>query len=240
MNIDLLERNAERVHAALKEAGNSLVATKRCKIYIPEHYVGGYLGSADEGTRIVGIWGIVVEDKYYASSRVCAMMSIDPSTTNVVEIENKPFIEYTFEPGDTVIKNLNLVKQSTLAFRIFDEIITKGNVPWYLDYTDMCFLFDTLDAHADANLGVDSAILEMISSSMARSKENKSIFYRHMLNTAADIGKKKFIYVPLKSVAYGSTNTTAKIMGAHFQEGMTSALITPSERTETIEELLRR
>lgn len=240
MNIDNLQRNPEKVHAALKEVGNSLVATKRCKIYIPEHYSGAFLGSIEDEVRMVGIFGIVVEDAYYAASRVCAMMQLDPSSTTVIDINGENYLEFTFEIGDTVIKNLNLVKQSTLSFRIYDELIAKGKVPWYLSYEDMCFLFDTSKDHADASLNVDSAILEMIASSMARSKGSKNIFYRHVVKTAADVGKVDFVYVPLRSVAYGATNTTAKISGAYFQEGMTSALLTPSERNETIEELLRR
>ena len=46
--------------------------------------------------------------------------------------------------------------------------------------------------------------------------------------------------IPFRSVTYGATNTTAKLMGAYFDEGLTSALVNPSQRTEKIEELLRR
>lgn len=234
MNIDHLERNAEKVFEALAETETSLVATKRCRIYIPEHYIGNFLGSMDESTRILGIYGIVVDDKYYATSRCCAMITIDPSTTNIVEINGMNYMEFTFEAGDTVIKNLNLVRTATLAFRIYDEFIAKGKVPWYMSDVDMCLLFDSSKEHADVNLGVDSAILEMIASSMIRSKMDKTVFYRHLQQGDPHV------FVPLKSVAYGATNTTAKLLGAHFQEGMTSALITPSERSETIEELLRK
>lgn len=240
MNIDHLQRDAKKVHEALKETESSLVATRRCRIYVPEHYFGNFLGSTDDEIRFVGIFGIVVDDLYYASSRCCAILASDPSTTNIQEINGEKYMEFTYEKGDAIIKNLNLVRISTLAFRIFDEFLSKGKVPWYISYEDMCFLLDTALEHADANLNVDSAILEMIASSMARKRIEKNVFYRHTVKVPADVANADFSYVPLRSVAYGATNTTAKLLGAYFQEGMTSALITPSTRSETIEELLRK
>jgi hypothetical protein len=240
VNIDHLQRDAKKVHEALKETESSLLATKRCKIYVPEHYFGNFLGSVDDELRFVGIFGIVVDDLWFATSRCCAILASDPTTTNIQEINGQTYMEFTYEPGDVIIKNLNLVRISTLAFRIYDEFISKGKVPWYMGYEDMCYLMDTALYHADANLNVDSAILEMIASSMARQRQNKTIFYRHIVKSPSELGSVDYIYVPLRSVAYGATNTTAKLLGAYFQEGMTSALITPSERPETIEELLRK
>lgn len=240
MDIDSLQRSPDMVHSAMKEVGDTLIALKQVRIYIPEHYVGSYLAYIDDEVRIIGIHGIVVDGKYLASSRCCAMMSIDPSTTNIVSIKGENFYEFTFEAGETIIKNLNLVQVGTLLFRIFDEFNSKGNIPWYLSEEDVCLLFDTAEEHAGASLGVNSAIMEMVGGSMARSGLDKSIFYRHVLKSMADKEKVKPFYIPLKSVAYGATNTTAKISGAYFEEGMTSALITPSERNETIEELLRK
>ena len=143
MNIDQLQRNPEKVHAALKEVNNQLVAMQDCSIYVPEHYIGSFLGSIEDDVRIVGIFGIVVEDKYYASSRCCTIISLNPSTINIIEIEGENYMEFSFQKGDVVINNLNVIRISSLIFKIFDEIMAKGKVPWYLSYTDICLLFDT-------------------------------------------------------------------------------------------------
>lgn len=241
MNIDQFTRDADKVHAALKEVGNQLIAVKECKIYVPEHYMGSFLGSMDDdGVRIIGIYGITVDDKYYATSRCTTMINIDPSIINIVEIDGMNYMEFFFQKGDVVIKNTNLICISTLLFRIYDEIVAKGKVPWYITYQDLCLLFDTAKAHGEVNLGVESAIIEMVGSSMARNSEDKTLFFRHLLKTKADKEKLSPEFVGLRSVAYGATNTTAKLLGAYFQEGMTSALITKSERSESIEEILRK
>lgn len=240
MNIDQLQRNPERVQAAMKEVDNQLIAVQDCSIYVPEHYIGSFLGSIEEDVRIVGIFGIVVEDKYFASSRCCSIVNLDPSTINVIEINGENYMEFSFQKGDTIIKNLNIIKISSLAFKIFDEIIAKGKVPWYMSYNDICLLFDTAKEYADVNLGIDNAILEMIGSSMARNPEDKTIFYRHLVKNEKDKNSINPSFVGLRSVAYGATNTTAKLMGAYFKEGLTSSLITKSNRTETIEEILRK
>lgn len=240
MNIDQLQRNPEKVQAAMKEVDNQLIAVQDCSIYVPEHYIGSFLGSIEEDVRIVGIFGIVVGDQYYASSRCCSIVSLDPSTINIKEIEGENYMEFSFQKGDTIIKNLNIIRLNSLAFKIFDEIVAKGKVPWYLNYQDICQLFDTTKEYADVNLGIDNAILEMIGSSMARSPDDKTVFYRHLVKSKKDQEEIKPSFVGLRSVAYGATNTTAKLMGAYFKEGLTSALITKSNRTETIEEILRK
>jgi hypothetical protein len=55
-----------------------------------------------------------------------------------------------------------------------------------------------------------------------------------------DIVKKPPVYIPLRSVTYTATNTTNKLAGSYFQEGLVSALVSPSERKERIESILLR
>ena len=239
MEIKGLIRNPEAAHSALKEVKDSLIAVKRCRIYIPESYIGGPLGSIEDSIRIVGIYGIVVEDKYYAVSSALAIMEIEPSATNVVTIDNIKYMEFTFEVGDTVIRNINLIRTGTLVYRIYNEIIAKGKIPWYLQYKDLCLLFTTAYIHGNANLQGDSAILELIASSMARQKDDRTKFYRLQPGLNAKEDKIGPAFIPLRYVGMQATSTVARLLGAYFQEGVTSALISPSTRTESIEDILR-
>lgn len=240
MDISKLQRNADIVQKALKKSGNSLVATKRCKIYIPESYIGNFLGAMEDDIRIVGIHAIVVDDKYYAVNNTPAMMTVEPSATSIVEVEMVKYMELTFEPGDLVYANLDLVKLNTLIFRIFDNFIAKGKVPWYFSYDDLGQLMLLAKKHGGANLGVEAAILELFVSTMARDPKKRSDFYRHKVKTKEAVGKTQPDYVPLNAVAHTASNTTAKLLGSYFQDGVTSSLNTPSERNESIEDLLRK
>jgi len=240
MNVNHLIRDAAKVHAACKEVGDSLVAVHPCKIYIPEHYTSASLCTIDDVIRIVGIFGMTVDDKYYATSNACTLMEIKPSTTNTVDIHGEKYLEFGFIAGDTIIKNLNLIRIGTLVYRIYNEIISKGKVPWYITMEDHAVLFETALSHGNAKLGADAALLELLTVAMCRQKEDRAKFFRHDPRLNDPHSKIKPIFVPLKSVAYQSSNTTAKLLGAHFNEGLTSALVNKSERNESIEDILRQ
>jgi len=241
MDISHLIRDPVKVKEALKEINNSLIAIHPCKIYIPEHYIGAELGNIAEETYILATYGIVVEDKYYGVSRACALMQIEPSGSNTVEIQGLKYLEFSFNKGDAVIKNLNLVKTGTLVYRVYVDIISKGKVPWYFNQEDLGFIFDTAKEHANADLHTDSALLELIASSMARQKSNKTKFFRHdnQLKSVAKLTHKPS-FIPLMSVSLQVVNTTSKLLGNYHSEAITSALVNPSTESSSLEELLRK
>lgn len=239
MDFQHLQRNANEVQSALSEVNESLIAIKPCKIYIPEHYMSCALGNIADVISIAAVYGIVVDNKYYGVSSACALMQTAPSGSNVVDIHGEKYIEFSYQVGDRVIINLNLIRTSTLVYRIYNELITKGKIPWYFDYSDLCFLFDTALLHGGANLNTDSALLELLAACMARTKANRMEFYRHHPELA-DRAKSPPVYIPLSSVAYGATTTTSKVLGAYFNEGLTSALVTPTREVSSVEDLLTK
>jgi hypothetical protein len=243
MEVSHLIRDLAKVHSAIKKISASgvskLIAVKPCKIYVPEQYLGTALGSIEGGVRIVGIFAIVVDDEYYGVSSACALVQLEPSTTNIVTVGSEKYLEFSFGIGDTIISNTKLPRTKTLVYRIYNEFIAKGKIPWYINESDLCGLFYTSALHANADLQANSALLELIVTSMMRQKANKFKYYRHdpkLLNLHV---KPPYAFIPLNSVAYNASNTTAKLLGGYFNEGLTSALVTPSERNETIETLLR-
>lgn len=241
MNINDLIRDPKRVHANLRELEDGrLITLTGCRIYTPVRFSERGLTSIGVETHIVGIYAIVVEDKYYGVSMVNAMMRIDPGVRNVVNIDGDDYYEFVFEAGSTVIASVNLVKTDVLTYRIYDEIISKGNVPWYLGYSELAKIFDTAKYHAGANIGGDHEVTELLVSMISRDPVDRTKYYRQSVRTSEDLNKIKPAFIPLKSVTYSATNTTNKLAGSHFSEGVVSALVSPSERTERIEELLRR
>jgi hypothetical protein len=238
MDVTQVERNSSKIQSCLKEVDNSLIVVKPIKVHIPEKYMSTELGVMSDTIKIVGIFGIISEDKYYAVSKACSLLETIPYNTNYVDINNEKYIEFLYDVNDVLIKNLNLIRLSTLVYRIYNEIIAKGKIPWYFSYSDLSFLFDTALLHGNANLTTDSALFEILASSMARQQDDRVKFFRHTPNlTLAD--NLNPTYIALKSVAYNATNTTAKLLGAYFNEGLNSALVNPSDNSESIEELLR-
>lgn len=241
MNPKSLSHDPSKVHAVLKELPDGrLVTTKGCKLYIPSRYAERDLAYVGIETQIVGICAITVEDRYYGVMMVNAMMRIEPTTTVKIMIEDEEFYEFGFDPGSTVIASTALVKQDTLVYRIYDEIIAKGRVPWYLSYIQLSHLFDTAKYHAGANIGQNSEVTELIVSMIARNPDDRHQYYRKDISSLASIEKHPPAFIALRSVIYAATNTTNKLAGSYFHEGLVSALVTPTERVERIEDLLRR
>ncbi len=236
-----LIKDAARVHAVLQELPDGrLVAKKPCKIYIPARFSERNLASIGIETNIVGIYAMVVEDTYYAVSMVNAMIRIEPTSTIKILIDEEEYYEFSFDAGSTVMATVNLVKTDTLVYRIYDEIISKGHVPWYLDYKVIGKIFDTAKYHAGANIGTNHEVTELIISMIARDAKDRHRYYRQTVKSLADIDKNPPAFIPLRSVIYAATNTTNKLAGSYFNQGMVSALVSPADRVERIEELLRR
>jgi len=240
MDVSKLIRNAEKVHAGLRRLpDNRLITLTGCKIYCPVRFSERNLVSIGADTYIVGIYAIVCGE-YYGVSMVNAMIRITPDYRNIVNVDGDDYYEFVFEPGSTVFATLSLVKTDVLTYRIYDEIISKGNVPWYLGYLELAKIFDTAKYHAGANIGTEHEVTELLVSMISRDPNDRTRYYRQAVKTKQDLKEIKPAFIPLKSVTYSATNTTNKLAGSHFTEGVVSALVSPSEREERIESLLRK
>lgn len=240
MKITDLVRDAKKVYGHIRETdAGELVALKPVKVLIPARFPEYDLAIFEEEINILGICAFVVEDKYYAVSLVPAMMRTEPTLINNIRISDVDYIELSYDPGSRIIANLNLVKVDSLLYRIYDEMIAKGRVPWYLGYEDLGRLFENSHYHAGERVGSSPAIFEMIVAAICRSSDDAKKYYRQTVAGREDLTRKPPTIIPLRAVSYGATNTIAKIMGSHFNENVTSALVSPGERVEKVEQLLR-
>lgn len=235
-----LIRDPAKVRAATKvQPDNSVIALRPIKIYIPKRYEEKQLAFIDRETYILGIYAMVVDDTYYAVSTINAMIRICPTSINTVKFDQDSYLEFVFEPGSVVIATTELKVSDTLVYSIYDEFQSKGNVPWFITYDDRTRLFESADKHAGVRLGDKHAIMAMAAAATERVAADRSKFFRHVVMTEED---KKIPSVPiaLRSITYGTTNTTSKLVGSYWKDGLNAALVNPSTETEKIEELLRR
>lgn len=242
MDTSRLVRNADAIKANIVETPDGrLVVKKACNLYTPARYVEKGLAHVGNETYVVGIYGLVIpETGEYATNLTNAMMGIDPSWSNVVTIDGVDYIEFHFEPGATLCTNVQLVKNDILVYTIYNEIIAKGNIPWYMNYLDMGRLFDSALYHGGLNLRASPATLQMIAAVISRDNDDRTKYYRQTVSSLEQAETKRPAFIPFRNIAYGATNTAAKLIGAFFEEGMISAAVNPSNRLEKVEALLRR
>jgi hypothetical protein len=240
MDIKQLVRNADKVKAALKELPDGrLITTTGCKIIIPCRFEEKGMARIGIDNSIVGIYAMVVEDLYYAVSMVNAMLNIDPSATERIKIDGDDHYVFTFIKGATVFKSVNLIKMDSLVYRIYDEVFSKGRVPWYLNYNDLAGIFDTAKKHAGAgSIGKNREVTELIVSMVARDPKDRTKYYRTAVKSMTDVEKAPPAMISLRDVSY-APGTLNKLAGSYMSVGVVAALVEPGERTERIESLLR-
>lgn len=237
MNIAGLVRGADVVIGNLVKKEKEIITKKGCKIHIPVHYEESGLVSLGSETYILGIFAWIFEDKYYAFNSTVAKMRVTPTTVNVVTHDDVDYYEFYFEPGSCVIADKMLIVDDTVAYAVYDEVIAKGRVPWYMSYEDKCKLFRSSPKHAGMRVGANKAVMEMIVANTCRDPNDMVRYYRQILLTD---NKEQPAHVPFNSVIYGATNTVARLVGSYFELGVMSSLNNPSTRTERIETILRR
>lgn len=238
MDLAKLKRDPAAVLESFTEINDRTLVTKTgCKIYVPARFTEHDLAVLGAETYIVGILTIVV-GQTYGSMMVNAMIRIDPSETNRVQVDGDEYLEFVFHPGSVVIPNLYLAKTDTLVYKIYDELIAKAKVPVYLTYFDLAKLFDTARKHAGANVGYYKEVTELLISLSARNFKDKKQYYRQVLETMHDFITNPPYFASLKDVTLSATNTTNKLGGGYFRNGTISAINSPSERTERLESFL--
>ena len=239
MDTKKLIRDHSKIHSCLVEMPDGrLITKKKLCIYSPVRFEERKLSFVGLETSIVGIYGIVLDNTYYGISLVNAMIKIEPTATLKVEIDGDLYYEFSFDPGAVVMSSVNLVKNDQLVYKIYDELISKANIPWYIKYNDLGKIFDTANYHAGANIGGNHEVTELLVSLIARNDDDRYKYYRQTIKNLNEEETKPPAYVSLRSVIYSATNTTNKLAGSYFGQGVVSALVTPAEKQEKLEKLL--
>lgn len=239
LNPNNLVRNADKVKSTLVEDGDQLITKTGCKIYIPTRWTDKHLAVVGKEVRIIGVFPMVVEDKYISISSAVATMPLTPSRTSIVTIGEEECYEFLFDKGAVICPNLNLVRVSTMAYYLYDEIIAKAHVPWFLDYSDVLRLLHTAKMHGDIVLAANNVPMELLAATISRQSKDVTKYFRHLVPNEKASMVFKPDYVPLGNVLVGATNTTAKIMGNYLDDGITSALINPTTQIDPVETVYR-
>ena len=240
MDITKLTRDSKYVLSALKELPNgSVVCTMDCKIQVPSRFTERSLVELGADIHCIGVYAMIVDDKY-AVSTINAQLLITPSKILKININDVEYYEFYFESGSQVFATTNLVKKDSLVYHIFDELISKANVPWYIGYDDLGKIFDSAKYHAGTNIADNQELTELIVSIISRDPIDKTIYYRNSIKNEQFVKDINPEYVSLSNVLFSATSTLTRLTGSYMSEGIVSALVNESQREERLEALLRK
>lgn len=240
MDITKLKRDPNLAETVQHFSGQKVLAKTDCQIVVPVRYESKQMLILGQMVLCVGVYGLVSQGKFCCDLTL-AKMPLKPSSISVEKLEDDDdYYIFSFKKGDVMIDNIELVKEDTLVYRIFDDIHAKGNVPWYISPTALAKLFVTAQEHGNINLVSSNASFELIAATMTRIQKDLTKYFRHYAKSLDDPANPDYEFVPLTSVAYGTTNTITRLLGNYRDEGVTAALVHPTETLEPVEKMLRR
>lgn len=240
MDISSLKRDAARVNANLIVRGDEMVTKVPCKILVPARFFERGLGTLEPEVYVAAIYAIVMDDGYYAVSIAPAMKRLSPVDITHMTIDEMEYTVLHFPKGATVCPQLNLVVRDEMVYYVYNELTSKGNFPWFMDEDDLAMPYENAEEFCGVRVGSNPAIMQMVTASCTRVDGDKAVQFRHAVKTPQDEQKLKYTIIALRSIIWGPTNTFARAIGPYFKEGLTTALVNPSDRVEPIEEMLRR
>jgi hypothetical protein len=216
----------------------SIVTTDDLVIHFPERFITKSLAVEGQEFTCIGMFAIIKDNKY-ALMNVISTLSMSPRESRKFIYDSMSYVEWSFPKGSTFIKSTELIKNDNLVGHIFEEFISKGNVPYYYDYEDYSKILASSQKYTGANLGASDSLMSVITSSIARWPLDKRMHYRQGL--ASYTGKKppKPLYIGLGDMN-ASTNTIARLRGAYFSDGIRTSILNPTVRLEKTDELIRR
>ena len=239
MNIKNLKRDPDFITSKLKEVGTELIAMEETKIYFPARFAERDLAEIGHDIYAIGLFAVVIGDKF-STLNVPAMVPLTPTYYSTIEIGGVEYYEFIFDKGSVVISNTDLVIRDTLVYYIVAEIISKGNVPWYIGYTEMAAIFDNAAKHAGTNVVSQRKVIELWVSILARNPAKPTQYYAETIQSEDDVVKRPPTFVGMRNVSMMASGTMNKVVGSYMSDGITSSLLNPSDEIGLLETVLRQ
>lgn len=240
MDITQWKHNPTALKSTLKELPNgSLVTLTGCRIVIQESFRAKQLITMGKRIMVVGFFAIVNSNNEFAVNTTPAMISISPSEISVEVIKGRSYYVFGFQAGSTVVRSTDLVKDNSILYYLFEEILARGRIPFFYDYITLSGFFANTAKYTGTQLVATPSIGEMIIAQIARTVENRQVPLREKLVSYKDLKTIPYTWIPIRSVIDGSSDTTAKITGSYTGDGLDSAIVNPTTTVQPIERLLR-
>ena len=236
-----LVRNAGEVLKALSDLPDKpVIALQPITIHFPVRFRDIDLAQVGASSFVYGLFMMKLDNGNYAICNVNALIELGPAAVEVVQVDDEPYYNFRYEKGDVVMRTKDLVCRSELIFKAIEEFFFKGKMPWYVDYLqDAGKLFDTAAKHARTSATILPSVVEFMAAYIGRSASDRTKFIREVAKTPSEFNQSKIAWVPMRSVYWSAPGTVNKLAGAYFSDGVVSALVNPSDRTEKIERILR-
>lgn len=236
-------RDPSKCIAKLDELGEGV--TSRCVIkeemyiLIPKRWAYNTLANIGDDIYIACIFPLVFPNsKVYSVLNQVNRIKIVPDSVSIVKIFDDEYFKFNFDKDSIGFPLLDLNQDDTLAYPIYDELIAKGNVPYYLNYDDSNKVLKSASVTAGINISPSNVILEATVATVARATENRKQYYRLTVKGQNDQLTRPPVIIGLRNVILGATNFVTRVTGSYAEDGIESSLVSPSTHREGVEDIL--
>ena len=238
LDVTKLKRNDKKIKSLLKLTDTFVTINSDAYVLFPERYEKKDLAILGNTCQVLGIFAIVVGNEY-GLTKMPNMLELVPDEIEQVEINDEVFYKFTFNKGDVLINNTNIVKKSDKAYDFFELFMMQGKIPWYVDYTDIVTIFSNLEKYTGLKAVKNSLVIETLSGVITKVEDNPEIDYRLAIKKESDLVKIKPEYVGLMDVYYSYKSTTNKLLGNFFSKAINSSILYPEKDMSDLEKTLR-
>lgn len=228
----MLVRDKNYIESKIYVKDNKIYTKEKAIIEIPKWYQDKNFLEISDKTYIYGVFALIIDNKYSVSIMPTLVQTIPITVTEVVK-DDVEYINFIYGKDDPIIDNTRIVKHDTLSYNLFENFFLQSRIPWFVEYEDLIRIMDNVKEYANTNLGSNYIASELVTSYIARLKEDKSLFYRQ--NT-----KKDYIFIDLMNVYYAVNTTLNKLSGSYFNEALVSAIVQKEKEPSRLENIVRQ
>lgn len=233
-------RRPEAVRAALvKNAAGQILTRQDLTVYFPVRFAERELATLGVEVKVIGVLCMALASGEYSVWNGLGRFVFRPERITKTMFDDVEYYQLSFPANSVVLPSMEIMRDNTVIYPVLDEFWFRGKVPWYLEYDDMLRMFGTAKVMAASDTGDVMETLEAITSIIARNPAKRTELYRHTLGGKRYGSSKDLSWVPLASVQYSVTSPLGKLAGGYFNDGVVSALTTPTDTVSSVERVLR-
>ena len=238
IDISKLTRNDKKIKSMLKQKDNFITIDNDAYVLFPERYEKKELAILANTCQVLGIVALVVGNNY-ALMKIPNLLEMTPDEIEQVEINEDVYYKFTFNKGDILINNVNVVQKSDKAYAFFELFILQGKIPWYVEYKDIVTIFSNLEKYTGLKAVKNTLVIETLAGVITKVKDNLELDYRLAIKKDSDLLKIQPEYVGLMDVYYSFKSTTNKLLGNFFSKAINSSVLYPEKEISDLEKMLR-
>lgn len=239
MDISNLKYDPGQISSALvKMPDKSVVTKKSIKIVFPKRFEDTNFASIGEEVSCVGMFGVIVEDKYYAPIGVLMRFVFEARDIDETVIEGDRYYVLSFEPSETVVKRLVSAVESMLGYYYYMEFSKYANIPWYLTFEKVLAVLDEAKYYTGKETAQTNQALRVLYTLTCRDPYDQDIPFRYSKHLE-DLSVKPKI-IGINNPGQLLTDVFSRFSGGYMNENITAALMDDKVRDATdVEKILK-